>query len=99
MEEITPTKVTELSSAWASEMAVQRVSLISPVLWRIIQYSCSHFTARFADYILKDSRSHGMLLRYSFPPHPVGFIPRSHLKDYIKETYTGKPLMQEIIDA
>lgn len=58
-------------------------------------------TARFADYVLKDSRSHGMLLRYSFPPHPIGFIPRSYIRDYIKgnDPYTGKPLMQEIIDA
>jgi hypothetical protein len=58
-------------------------------------------TARFADYVQRDSRTHGMYLRWSFPPFPVGFVSREVLKGYVEgnDPVTGLPLMQEIIDA
>ncbi len=58
-------------------------------------------TARFADYMERDSRTHGMYLRWTFPPYPVGFVSREVLQGYIKgnDPVTGAPLMQEMIDA
>ncbi|MCJ7684033.1 MAG: hypothetical protein MUO68_07025 [Desulfobacteraceae bacterium] len=58
-------------------------------------------TARFADYIRQDLNSHGMPLRFSFPPYPVVGMPVSVLRQYIEgnDPVTGKPLMQEVIDA
>ncbi|HHX73711.1 MAG TPA: hypothetical protein GX699_02255 [Firmicutes bacterium] len=58
-------------------------------------------TARFADYVLNDNKTHGMYLRYSFPPHPVGFVPRETIREYLRGTdpVTGKPLVREIIEA
>ncbi|HHX73709.1 MAG TPA: hypothetical protein GX699_02245 [Firmicutes bacterium] len=58
-------------------------------------------TARFEQYIQNDSRNHGMFLRYVYPPHPVGFIPKERLRGYVdgNSPVTGKPLMQEVIDA
>ncbi len=42
-----------------------------------------------------------MMLRYSYPPHPVGFVPREILRAYLDgdDPVTYKPLMQEMIDA
>jgi hypothetical protein len=58
-------------------------------------------TARFADYVQRDSKSHGMPLRWSYPPYPVGFVSRETLQGYIKgkDPISGKPLMDEIISA
>ncbi len=58
-------------------------------------------TARFADYVTKDSEAHGVPLRFSYPPHPVGWMPRKALKEYVigEDPITGKPLMQELIAA
>jgi hypothetical protein len=58
-------------------------------------------TARFADYIKQDSETHGMPLRFSFPPYPVVGMPASVLREYVegKDPVTGKPLMQEVTDA
>jgi hypothetical protein len=58
-------------------------------------------TARFANYIERDSRTHGMYLRWTFPPYPVGFVSREVLKGYIKgnDPVTGVSLMQEMVDA
>jgi hypothetical protein len=58
-------------------------------------------TARFADYIVRDVRAHGMPLRLAFPPYPVVGMPDKVLKEYIEEEdpVTGVPLMQEIIDG
>jgi len=58
-------------------------------------------TARFADYMQGDSQTHGMPLRFSFPPHPVVGMPVPVLQQYIEgnDPVTGKPLMREIIDA
>jgi hypothetical protein len=58
-------------------------------------------TSRFADYVLQDSRSHGMNLRWSFPPYPVGWVSRETLRDYIrgKDPISGVPLMDEVIYA
>jgi hypothetical protein len=58
-------------------------------------------TARFADYVQRDGRSHGMNLRWTFPPYPVGFIPKEILKGYVegKDPVSGAPLMDEILFA
>jgi hypothetical protein len=58
-------------------------------------------TARFADYVQRDGRSHGMNLRYSFPPYPVGWVSRETLKGYIegKDPISGVPLMDEVLFA
>jgi hypothetical protein len=58
-------------------------------------------TARFADYVLRDGRSHGMNLRWTFPPYPVGWVSRETLHGYVQgdDPVTGVPVMQEIIDA
>jgi hypothetical protein len=58
-------------------------------------------TARFADYVQRDTRSHGMSLRYSFPPYPVGWVSRETLHNYVegKDPISGVPLMEEIISA
>jgi len=58
-------------------------------------------TARFADYVQRDGRSHGMNLRWSFPPYPVGFIPREILHGYVEgnDPVSGAPLMDEVIFA
>ncbi|MBN2320920.1 MAG: hypothetical protein JXR49_17710 [Acidobacteria bacterium] len=58
-------------------------------------------TARFAEYVLRDGRSHGMNLRWTFPPYPVAWVSRETLREYIQgnDPVTGVPLMTEIIDA
>ena len=58
-------------------------------------------TSRFADYIAHDSEAHGMPLRFSYPPHPVGWTPRETLRGYIDgdDPVTGRPLMRELVDA
>ncbi len=42
-----------------------------------------------------------MTLRFSYPPHPVAFVPREVLHGYIDsdDPVTGRPLMQELVDA
>jgi hypothetical protein len=58
-------------------------------------------TARFADYVIRDGRSHGMNLRWSFPPYPVGWVSMETIKKYVQgdDPVTGVKLMTEIIDA
>lgn len=58
-------------------------------------------TSRLADYVGHDSANHGVPLRFSFPPHPVGWVPRETIQGYIKgnDPITGRPLMQELVDA
>jgi hypothetical protein len=58
-------------------------------------------TARFADYVIRDGHSHGMNLRWIFPPYPVGWVPRETLHEYVQgdDPVTGVKLMTEIIDA
>jgi hypothetical protein len=58
-------------------------------------------TSRFADYVQRDGRSHGMNLRWSFPPYPVGFIPKEILRSYVdgNDPVSGVPLMDEVIFA
>jgi len=58
-------------------------------------------TARFADYIKEDLHTHGMPLRFSFPPYPVMGMPASVHRQYIEgnDPITDKPLMQEVINA
>lgn len=58
-------------------------------------------TARFAEYVLRDGRSHGMNLRWSFPPYPVGWVSRETLHAYVQgdDPVTKRKLMTEIVDA
>ncbi len=58
-------------------------------------------TARFADYVQRDGRSHGMNLRYSFPPYPVGWVSRETLHGYVEgnDPVSGVPLMEEVLFA
>ncbi len=58
-------------------------------------------TSRFAEYVIRDGKSHGMNLRWSFPPYPVAWVPRETLREYINgnDPVTGKKLMTEVIDA
>lgn len=58
-------------------------------------------TARFADYVQRDGRSHGMNLRYTFPPYPVGWVPRETLHGYVEgnDPVSGAPLMEEMLFA
>jgi hypothetical protein len=58
-------------------------------------------TARFADYVIRDGRSHGMNLRWTFPPYPVGWVSRETLHQYVQgnDPVTGVKLMTEMIDA
>ncbi|MBP1622536.1 MAG: hypothetical protein H6Q07_556 [Acidobacteria bacterium] len=58
-------------------------------------------TARFADYVIRDGRSHGMNLRWTFPPYPVGWVSRETLHGYVQgnDPVTKAKLMTEIVDA
>jgi hypothetical protein len=58
-------------------------------------------TARFADYMERDCQSHGVPLRYTYPPYPVGWVPRETLRGYIQgnDPITGTPITEEIINA
>jgi hypothetical protein len=58
-------------------------------------------TSRFADYVIRDGQSHGMNLRWSFPPYPVAWVPRETLKQYINgnDPVTGVKLITEVIEA
>lgn len=58
-------------------------------------------TSRFADYVIRDGKTHGMNLRWAFPPYPVAWVPRETLREYIEgdDPVTGVNLMTEVIDA
>jgi hypothetical protein len=58
-------------------------------------------TARFAEYVIRDGHSHGMNLRWAFPPYPVAWVSREILRQYVQgnDPVTGVKLMPEIIDA
>jgi hypothetical protein len=58
-------------------------------------------TSRFADYVIRDGQTHGMNLRWTFPPYPVAWVPREILREYIygDDPVTGVQLMTEVIDA
>ncbi len=58
-------------------------------------------TAHFANYMARDSKIHGMALRFSFPPHPTAWVSRETHHKYVEgeDPITGQPLMQELIDA
>lgn len=58
-------------------------------------------TSRFADYVIRDGQTHGMNLRWTFPPYPVAWVPRETLREYINgdDPVTGIKLMTEVIDA
>jgi len=58
-------------------------------------------SARFADYMERDCQSHGVPLRYTYPPYPVGWVSREVLKGYVQgnDPITGIPITDEIINA
>jgi hypothetical protein len=58
-------------------------------------------TARFADFIDRDGRNHGIHLRFVFPPYPLLGVPRSILRRYVEgdDPVTGQPIMQELVEA
>ena len=58
-------------------------------------------TSRFADYVIRDGHSHGMNLRWSFPPYPVAWVSRETLHAYVQgdDPVTGVKLMTEVVDA
>ncbi len=58
-------------------------------------------TSRFAEYVIRDGRSHGMNLRWTFPPYPVGWVPRETLRKYVQgnDPITKVNLMTEVVDA
>jgi hypothetical protein len=58
-------------------------------------------TAKFANYVARDTDSHGMLLRYAFPPYPVGWMSKETLRGYVEgdDPVTGKKLMEEMLNA
>jgi hypothetical protein len=58
-------------------------------------------TSRFAEYVIRDGHSHGMNLRWTFPPYPVGWVPRETLRGYIQgdDPVTKVKLMTEVVDA
>lgn len=58
-------------------------------------------TARFADFVTLNGQAHGLMPRFAYPPHPVGFVPREVLHGYVEgnDPMTGQPLMQELVDA
>ena len=58
-------------------------------------------TARFAEYVIRDGHSHGMNLRWTFPPYPVAWVSRETLRQYVQgnDPVTGVKLTTEIIDA
>ena len=63
--------------------------------------TCAVVTAKFANYVSRDSDSHGMPLRYAYPPYPVGWVSKEVLRGYVdgNDPVTGRPLMQEMVDA
>ncbi len=63
--------------------------------------TCAVVTAKFANYVFRDSDSHGMPLRYAYPPYPVGWVSKEVLRGYVdgNDPVTGRPLMQEMVDA
>jgi hypothetical protein len=58
-------------------------------------------TARFAEYVMRDGHSHGMNLRWSFPPYPVAWVSRETLRQYVQgnDPVSGVKLTTEIINA
>ncbi len=58
-------------------------------------------TAKFANYVARDTDSHGMLIRLAFPPYPVGWVSQETLRGYVdgNDPVSGMPLMQEMVDA
>jgi hypothetical protein len=63
--------------------------------------TCTVVTAKFANYVARDSESNGMSLRYAYPPYPVGWVSQEVLHGYVEgnDPVTGKPLMQEMVEA
>ncbi|MBN2418474.1 MAG: hypothetical protein JXL81_03750 [Deltaproteobacteria bacterium] len=58
-------------------------------------------TSRFAEYVIRDGHSHGMNLRWTFPPYPVMGVSKETLVEYINgnDPVTGNKLMTGVIDA
>jgi hypothetical protein len=58
-------------------------------------------TAKFANYMERDTENHQMSLRFAYPPYPVGWVSHEVLQGYLDgdDPVTGRPLMQEMVDA
>ena len=58
-------------------------------------------TSHFANYMERDSKIHGVPLRFSFPPHPTAWVSRETHQKYVEgnDPITGQLLMEELIDA
>ena len=58
-------------------------------------------TARFADFLKLELRTHGMPLRFTFTPHPLVGMPLSTLGQYVEgnNPVTGEPMMASVIAA
>jgi hypothetical protein len=63
--------------------------------------TCPVVTAKFANYVARDTDSHGMPLRYAYPPYPVGWVSKDTLRGYVdgNDPISGVALMQEMVDA
>jgi hypothetical protein len=58
-------------------------------------------TARFADFLAKEQRVHGMVLPFTFTPHPLVGMPISTLRRYVEgeDPVSGVPIMRNVIDV
>ncbi|MBO0722771.1 MAG: hypothetical protein J2P41_18245 [Blastocatellia bacterium] len=58
-------------------------------------------TMRFADFLAKEQRVHGMVLPFTFTPHPLVGMPISTLRRYVEgdDPVSGVPIMRQVIDA
>src|SRR5262245_21126824 len=58
-------------------------------------------TGRFADFLAKEQRVHGMVLPFTFTPHPLVGMPISTLRRYVEgdDPVSGAPIMRQVIDA
>jgi hypothetical protein len=63
--------------------------------------TCAVVTAKFANYVARDTDSHGMPIRYAYPPYPVGWVSKEVLRGYVdgNDPITLQPLMQEMVNA
>jgi hypothetical protein len=63
--------------------------------------TCAVVTAKFANYVARDSESSGMPIRFAYPPYPVGWVSKEVLRGYVdgNDPITGQQLMKEMVDA
>src|SRR5262249_43351035 len=58
-------------------------------------------TARFADFLAKEQRAHGMVLPFTYTPHPLVGMPVSTLRRYVEgdDPVSGVPIMRQVVDT